>query len=177
MDKTPRSSFCSKSLHGFSCFFSHQSVVVNGDGCLKSNHLRVSGCQNREGNGWSYAYCRRQWSLADAEHLRYRFLNAWDAALQALDEEYSFLSAQHQIVSYAGDPEQAGLPCCCPIDLTCAQAGNGASTLRHTSPLWLEPMHIVDSFPSLVPACLCTHKAGMFTAVTGVYRIVSLFNV
>ena len=43
----------------------------------------------------------------DAEHLRYRFLNAWDAALQALDDQYHFLSAQHQIVSYAGDEEQA----------------------------------------------------------------------
>lgn len=68
---------------------------------------------DREGNGWSYAYCRRQWSLVDAEHLRYRFLNAWDAALQALDDEYHFLSAQHQIVSFAGDSEQAGKPSCC----------------------------------------------------------------
>ena len=24
----------------------------------------------REGNGWSHAHCRRQWSLADASHLR-----------------------------------------------------------------------------------------------------------
>ncbi len=67
-------------------------------------------CFCREGNGWSYNYCRRQWSLVDAEHLRYRFLNAWDAALQALDSEHSFLSSDHQIVSYANDSEQAS-PC------------------------------------------------------------------
>ncbi len=33
----------------------------------------------REGNGWSYHYCRRQWSLADNENLRYRELNDFDA--------------------------------------------------------------------------------------------------
>ena len=26
----------------------------------------------REGNNWSYHYCRRQWSLADKDHLRYK---------------------------------------------------------------------------------------------------------
>jgi 1,4-alpha-glucan branching enzyme len=28
----------------------------------------------REGNGWSYHYARRQWSLADNDQLRYRGL-------------------------------------------------------------------------------------------------------
>lgn len=32
----------------------------------------------REGNGWSYHYCRRQWSLVDNEGLRYRELNDFD---------------------------------------------------------------------------------------------------
>lgn len=26
----------------------------------------------REGNDWSYHYCRRQWSLVDTDHLRYK---------------------------------------------------------------------------------------------------------
>ena len=43
----------------------------------------------------------------DAEHLRYRQLNAWDAALQRLEADNSFLSSPHQIVSYAGEDEQA----------------------------------------------------------------------
>ena len=60
----------------------------------------------REGNKWSHDYCRRQWSLADADHLRYRYMNAWDAAMQHLDEEYDFLSSEHLLVSYAGDKEQ-----------------------------------------------------------------------
>ncbi|GAB4407945.1 MAG: alpha-amylase family glycosyl hydrolase [Bacteroidia bacterium] len=32
----------------------------------------------REGNGWSYKYARRQWSLADREDLKYKFLLAFD---------------------------------------------------------------------------------------------------
>ena len=38
----------------------------------------------REGNGWSYHYCRRQWSLADNPDLRYRELNDFDKAMIAL---------------------------------------------------------------------------------------------
>ena len=69
------------------------------------------GC--REGNGWSHQYCRRQWSLVDSEHLRYRYMNAWDAAMQRLDQEYGFLSSQHLLVSCSDDKEQVGasLPC------------------------------------------------------------------
>ncbi len=35
----------------------------------------------REGNGWSYHYCRRQWSLADNPALRYGQLNDFDRAM------------------------------------------------------------------------------------------------
>lgn len=35
----------------------------------------------REGNGWSYKYARRQWSLLDRDDLKYKFLNAFDAAM------------------------------------------------------------------------------------------------
>ena len=35
----------------------------------------------REGNGWSYHYCRRQWSLVDDEDLKYRFLNDFDRVM------------------------------------------------------------------------------------------------
>ncbi len=38
----------------------------------------------REGNGWSYHYCRRQWSLADNDLLRYGQLEAFDRAMIAL---------------------------------------------------------------------------------------------
>ncbi len=35
----------------------------------------------REGNGWSYHYCRRQWSLADSDLLKYEYLNGFDKAM------------------------------------------------------------------------------------------------
>ena len=38
----------------------------------------------REGNGWSYHYCRRQWSLVDNADLRYRELNDFDKAMVKL---------------------------------------------------------------------------------------------
>lgn len=38
----------------------------------------------REGNGWSYKYARRQWSLVDREDLKYKFLNDFDNAMVSL---------------------------------------------------------------------------------------------
>ena len=38
----------------------------------------------REGNGWSYHYCRRQWSLVDNGMLRYEELNNFDKAMVEL---------------------------------------------------------------------------------------------
>ena len=38
----------------------------------------------REGNGWSYHHCRRQWSLADDPKLKFRFLNDFDRDMLAM---------------------------------------------------------------------------------------------
>ena len=46
----------------------------------------------REGNGWSYHYCRRQWSLADNNQLRYGQLRKFDEAMIALLKEQKVLS-------------------------------------------------------------------------------------
>eukprot|EP00891_Asterochloris_glomerata_P000493 jgi/Astpho2/493/fgenesh1_pm.00011_%23_33_t len=56
----------------------------------------------REGNAWSHHYCRRQWSLADSDHLRYKYLLAWDAAMQQLEEQFCFQQSSHQLVSFIG---------------------------------------------------------------------------
>lgn len=45
----------------------------------------------REGNGYSYHYARRQWSLADQEHLFYSSLDAFDRAMQRLDIDHGVL--------------------------------------------------------------------------------------
>ncbi len=46
----------------------------------------------REGNGYSYHYARRQWSVADNPELRYGGLEAFDGAMQKLDEHYNLLN-------------------------------------------------------------------------------------
>ena len=46
----------------------------------------------REGNGWSYHYCRRQWSLADDENLRYGNLRAFDEAMITLIKKEHLLT-------------------------------------------------------------------------------------
>ena len=45
----------------------------------------------REGNGWSYHYCRRQWSLSDDPNLKYEYLNAFEKAMVALAKELHVL--------------------------------------------------------------------------------------
>ncbi|MEE9404092.1 MAG: alpha amylase C-terminal domain-containing protein [Algisphaera sp.] len=45
----------------------------------------------REGNGWSCAFARRQWSLGTREDLRYGQLGAFDVALMALDQRFFVL--------------------------------------------------------------------------------------
>jgi len=52
----------------------------------------------REGNAWSYAYARRQWSLADHPDLKYKGLEAFDAAMIRLAREESLFSAPPRIV-------------------------------------------------------------------------------
>ncbi len=46
----------------------------------------------REGNGWSYHYCRRQWSLADNEQLRFGQLRAFDGAMVSLLQQTDTLA-------------------------------------------------------------------------------------
>ena len=45
----------------------------------------------REGNGWSYHYCRRQWSLVDNPNLRYCELGDFDKAMIKLLKEQNLL--------------------------------------------------------------------------------------
>jgi len=46
----------------------------------------------REGNGWSYHYCRRQWHLVDNDMLRYGQLNEFDKAMIRLIKRERLLS-------------------------------------------------------------------------------------
>ncbi len=59
----------------------------------------------REGNGWSYKYCRRQWSLVDNGMLKYEWLNDFDRAMITLARETKLLE-DPQAVSLWIDQER-----------------------------------------------------------------------
>ena len=59
----------------------------------------------REGNDWSYSFCRRQWSLADSPILRYGALLAFEASLHAADDMFRFVGSPHQI-AFADEERQ-----------------------------------------------------------------------
>ena len=45
----------------------------------------------REGNGWSYHYCRRQWSLVDNPELKYQYLRDFDRDMVAMAKKQKVL--------------------------------------------------------------------------------------
>ena len=57
----------------------------------------------REGNGWSYAYARRQWGLSENPFLRYSQLEAWDQAIVKLAKDYDLLAAK-EVTLLNADP-------------------------------------------------------------------------
>ncbi|AED90637.1 1, 4-alpha-glucan branching enzyme protein soform SBE2.2 precursor [Arabidopsis thaliana] len=51
------------------------------------------------GNNFSYDKCRRRFDLGDADYLRYRGLQEFDQAMQHLEENYGFMTSEHQFIS------------------------------------------------------------------------------
>ncbi|CAA0830114.1 1-4-alpha-glucan-branching enzyme 2-2-chloroplastic/amyloplastic [Striga hermonthica] len=119
-DKTIAFSLMDKEMYsGMSCLTEASPVIERGIALHKIIHfltmaLGGEGYLNfmgnefghpdwidfpREGNGWSYDKCRRQWDLVDTDHLRFKFLNAFDRAMNLLDEKFKFLASSKQIVS------------------------------------------------------------------------------
>ena len=60
----------------------------------------------REGNNWSYAHARRQWSLVDNADLRFEQLNAFDHAMIKLQNEYNFIDDTHMQCVEANEMDQ-----------------------------------------------------------------------
>ena len=52
----------------------------------------------REGNGWSYKYARRQWSLAEPDYLRYKYLLNFDNAMIRLGKSEDILSGRPELL-------------------------------------------------------------------------------
>ncbi|RZC33275.1 1,4-alpha-glucan-branching enzyme [Asbolus verrucosus] len=60
----------------------------------------------RAGNNSSYHYARRQWNLVDDELLKYKFLNAWDAAMNHTENKFGWLSAPPAYVSWKHEDDK-----------------------------------------------------------------------
>lgn len=58
----------------------------------------------REGNGWSYKYARRQWSLAKADYLRYHFLQDFEREMIDVFKQLPEPSYPYRYYDY--DPTQ-----------------------------------------------------------------------
>ena len=60
----------------------------------------------REGNGWSFHYCRRQWSLKNNGFLKYQWLNEFDRDMVAITKENGMFNQQMADMLLMKSPEQ-----------------------------------------------------------------------
>ncbi|KDR15603.1 1,4-alpha-glucan-branching enzyme [Zootermopsis nevadensis] len=60
----------------------------------------------RAGNNDSYHYARRQWHLVDDDVLRYKFLNAFDADMNGLEERHGWLHKDSGYVSWKHEADK-----------------------------------------------------------------------
>ncbi len=57
----------------------------------------------REGNGWSFQYCRRQWNLLDNGYLKYQKLGEFDRDMVNLAKKHSIFTQQMADLCYIND--------------------------------------------------------------------------
>ncbi|MCQ2557649.1 MAG: alpha-amylase family glycosyl hydrolase [Oscillospiraceae bacterium] len=60
----------------------------------------------REGNGWSFHYCRRQWSLRENGFLKYQWLNDFDEDMVKLTKEQNIFAVRFGDLRLMKAPEQ-----------------------------------------------------------------------
>ncbi len=97
----------------------------------------------REGNGWSFHYCRRQWSLKNNGFLKYAWLNEFDHDMVALTKENNMFGQRMADMLLMKGPEQ-----------TCAFYRNGL--------LFVFNFHFCNSLNNvLIPV----HQPGEYTVV------------
>ena len=97
----------------------------------------------REGNGWSFHYCRRQWSLKNNPMLKYEWLNAFDEDMVKLTQENNMFSQRMADMLLMKAPEQ-----------TCAFYRNGL--------VFVFNFHFCNSLNNvLIPV----HQPGEYTVV------------
>ena len=60
----------------------------------------------REGNGWSFHYCRRQWSLLDNGYLKYQWLGTFDRDMVHLAKEHDMFRQRMADLMLLKEPEK-----------------------------------------------------------------------
>ncbi len=60
----------------------------------------------REGNGWSFHYCRRQWSLRENGYLKYQWLGEFDADMIRLTQENQMFKQRMGDLMLLKEPEK-----------------------------------------------------------------------
>ena len=60
----------------------------------------------REGNGWSFHYCRRQWSLRDNGYLKYQWLGDFDQDMVALAKRNDLFEQRMADLRLLKEPEK-----------------------------------------------------------------------
>ena len=60
----------------------------------------------REGNGWSFHYCRRQWSLRENGYLKYQWLGDFDKDMVALTKRNSMFEQRMADLCLLKEPEK-----------------------------------------------------------------------
>jgi 1,4-alpha-glucan branching enzyme len=53
----------------------------------------------RPENGWSYSHCRRRFDLPAEDHLKYKFFEAFDVLMCALENRFRFMASDQQFCS------------------------------------------------------------------------------
>ena len=97
----------------------------------------------REGNGWSFHYCRRQWSLKENDLLKYEWLDKFDKDMVAITKENNIFGQRMADMMLMKGPEQ-----------TCAFYRNGL--------MFVFNFHFANSLNNvLIPV----HQPGEYTVV------------
>ncbi len=83
----------------------------------------------REGNDWSFHYCRRQWSLKDNGYLKYQWLNEFDRDMVKLTQESNIFDQRMANLQLMKAPEQ--MLCFARRDLFFAFNFHASKSLEH----------------------------------------------
>ena len=83
----------------------------------------------REGNGWSFHYCRRQWSLKDNGYLKYQWLNEFDRDMLSVTKESKIFNQRMADLMLMKGPEQ--MLCFARMDLFFVFNFHSSNSLEH----------------------------------------------